>query len=185
MEDSTTAQPSLLQHAIRWGLIMAGVSIFLTVLIYIVDYSVMVQFKFLGLSLLIYFGLTIYAGIAYRSSIGGFLPYGKAFQHGFFILALSGLIGTLFGLLLYHVIDPELPQKLVDASMDNTRAMMEKFGMPEDKMDEAMEKARTDAADRFTLIGQLKGYIWIAVFSAVMALITSIFVKKNQPVEMM
>ncbi len=183
MEETTTQ--TLTEHAIRWAVIMAGISIALTIVLYIVDYTLMVQLKFLFISLLIYMGITVYAGIDYRNSIGGFMPYGKAFQHGFFILALSGLISTLFGLLLYHVIDPELPQKLIDASVDNARAMMEKFGMPEDKMDEALEKARADTADRFTLLGQLKGYIWIAVFSAVMALITSIFVKKNQPVEMM
>lgn len=185
MEDSTTEQPSLFQHTVRWGLILAGVSIFLTVLIYIVDYSIMVQLKFLGLSLLIYLGLTIYAGINYRSTLGGFISYGKAFQHGFLVLAISGLVGTIFAFILYNLIDPELPQKLVDASVENARAMMEKFGAPEDTIDPALEKARIDAADRFTIIGQVKGYLIALIFSAIMSLITSIFVKKNQPVEMM
>ncbi len=184
MEDSTTEQPSLLQHAIRWGLIMAGVSIFLTILIYIVDYTIMVQLKFLGFSLLLYIGLTIYAGINYRNTIGGFLPYGKAFQHGFLVLALSAFVGTIFTFILYDLIDSELPQKLVDASVENVRAMMEKFGAPEDTIEPALEKARVDAADRFTVLGQVKGYLFALVFCAIMSLISSIFVKKNQPVEM-
>jgi len=184
MEDSTTEQPSLFQHAIRWGLILAGVSIVLTILIYIVDYTVMVQFKFLGISLLIYLGLTIYAGINYRNAIGGFIPYGKAFQHGFIVLALSALVGTIFSFILYNLIDTELPQKLVDASVDNARAMMERFGAPEETIDPALEKARVDAADRFTAFGQVKGYLIALIFCAIMSLITSIFVKKNQPVEM-
>jgi len=185
MEDSTTEQPSLLQHAIRWGLIMAGISIALTILIYVIDYAIMVQLKFLGLSLLIYLGMTIYAGINYRTSIGGFMPYGKAFQHGFVVLALSALVGTIFSFILYNLIDTELPQKLVDASVENARAMMEKFGAPEDTIEPALEKARVDAADRFTVLGQAKGYIFALVFCAIMSLISSIFVKKNQPVEMM
>jgi hypothetical protein len=184
MEETTTEQPTIYQHALKWGLIVAGVSVFITILLYIIDYTVMIQLKFGLLSLLLYLGLTIYAGINYRNSIGGFLPYGKAFQHGFIVLAISGLVGTIFGFILYNVIDPELPQKLVDASIDNTREIMEKFGASGDQADEALEKARTEAAGRFTLVGQIKGYAWILVVSAVIALITSIFVKKNQPVEM-
>lgn len=183
MEETTNEQPSLLQHAIRWGLIMAAVSIVLTVLIYVIDYTVMVQFKFIGISLLIYLGLTIYAGINYRNSIGGFIPYGKAFQHGFLVLAISGLVGVIFAFILYNVIDTELPQKLTDAAVDNAREMMEKFGAPEDQIDPALEKARVDTADRFTAVGQIKGYGIGLIFSAIISLITSIFVKKNQPVE--
>ena len=184
MEDSTAEKPSLVQHAIRWGLIMAGVSIVMTILIYVVDYTVMVQFKFLGISLLIYLGLTIYAGINYRNAIDGFIPYGKAFQHGFLVLAISGLVGTIFAFILYNVIDQELPQKLTDAAVENAREMMEKFGAPEDSIEPALEKARVDTADRFTVMGQAKGYLFALIFSAIISLITSIFVKKNQPVEM-
>jgi hypothetical protein len=181
MEDNSTPAPTLVQHAIRWGMITAAVSIIITMSLYVIDYTLMVQLKFLFVALAIYFGITIYAGIDYRKSIGGFLSYGKAFQHGFFILALSGLIASIFNMLLYTVIDPELPQKLADAMMENQRAMMESFGAPEDAIDEAMEKAKESATDQFSVGGLAKGYIFIACFSAIMALISSIFVKKNQP----
>jgi hypothetical protein len=181
MEENSTPAPTLMQHAIRWGLITAAVSIILTMSLYVIDYTIMVQLKFLFFALAVYFGITIYAGIDYRKSIGGFLPYGKAFQHGFLILALSGLIASFFNILLYQVIDTELPQKLVDASIENTRAMMESFGAPEESMDEALEKARESTAEQFTIMGMAKGYIYIAIFSAIMALISAIFVRKNQP----
>jgi hypothetical protein len=181
MEENSTPAPTLMQHAIRWGLITAAVSITFTLLLYIIDYTLMVQLKFLFLALAIYFGIVIYAGIDYRKSIGGFISYGKAFQHGFLILALSGLIGSIFNIVMYNVIDTELPQKLVDASIENTRAMLEGFGTPEDKMDEALENAKESTANQFTIGGIAKGYIMIAVFSAIMALISSIFVRKNQP----
>jgi len=181
MEENSTPAPTLMQHAIRWGLITAAVSIIFTMLLYVIDYTLMVQMKFLFFSLAVYLGIAIYAGIDYRKSIGGFLAYGKAFQHGFLILALSGLIASIFSLLLYTVIDTELPQKLTDASLENTRAMMESFGAPEDAMDEAMEKAKESTAKQFTVSGIAMGYIYIAIFSAIMALISAIFVRKNQP----
>lgn len=184
MEEATKQGTSFKNHVIRWGLITAAASIILTMLLYAIDYTLMVQLKFLFIFLAVYLGIAIYAGIDYRNSIGGFMGYGKAWQHGFFILALSGLVATLFSLLLYNVIDPELPQNLVDASMENTREMMVNFGAPEDTIDEALEKARVDTEERFTVKGTLMGYIYIAVFSAIMALISALFVRKNKP-EMM
>jgi hypothetical protein len=184
MEDNTTPAPTLMSHALRWSLIAAGISIISTMLLYAIDYTLMIQLKILFIMLAIYLGITIYAGIDYRKSIGGFLSYGKAWQHGFLILAISGFIATLFSFLLYFVIDPDLPANLVDASMENTRAIMEGFGAPEDSIDEALEKARASTEDRFTVGGILLGYGQIAIFSAIMALISALFVRKNQP-EMM
>ena len=181
MEENSTPAPTLMQHAIRWGMITAAVSIIFTMLLYVIDYTLMVQIKFALFGLLMYMGITIYAGIDYRKSGDGFLAYGKAFQHGFIIFALSGLIVTIFNVLLYNVVDTELPQKLVDASIENTRAMMEGFGTPEDKMDEALEQAKENTAGQFTIGGQAKGYLIMLVVSAVMALITAIFVRKNKP----
>jgi hypothetical protein len=178
------AEPvALKNHVIKWGLIVGAVSITLTILLYVVDYTLMVQLKTLFVLLLIYLGITIYAGIDYRNGVGGFLPYGKAFIHGFLVLAVSALIATLFNMVLYNVIDSELPQKLTDASLENTREMMSNFGAPEDAIDQAIEDARSRTENQFTITGQLIGFASILFFSAIMALISAIFVKKNQPVE--
>jgi len=180
-----TEEPVTLQsHVIKWGLIVGAVSIVLTVLLYVVDYTLMVQLKTLAVMLLIYLGITIYAGIDYRNNIGGFLPYGKAFVHGFLVLAVSALLATIFNMVLYNVIDTELPQKLTDASLENTREMMVSFGAPEETIDQALEEARGRTESQFTITGQLIGYASILFFSALMALISAIFVKKNQPVEL-
>ena len=181
MEETTQPQ-SLLKHALRWALITGGVSMVLTMLLYSIDYTVMIQLKVLFISLAIYFSITVYAGIDYRKSIGGFLGYGKAWQHGFIVLAVSGFVATLFSLVLYNIIDPELPEKLVDASIENTRAIMEKFGTPEDAMDDALEKARENTAKQFTVSGSLLSYITIAIFSAIMALISALIVENKAEV---
>jgi hypothetical protein len=176
-------QPTLLKDALRWGLIVGAVSIVLSILLYAIDYTLMVQLKVLFISLAIYLGLTIYGGIGYRKSIGGFISFGKAFQHGFLILAISALVATLFNLVMYSAIDTELPRKLTDATVENTRAMMENFGAPEDKIDETIQKTEESTMAQFTPVGQLKGYFYILIFSAVMALISSLIVRKNRPVD--
>ncbi len=185
MEETSTSpsNSSLINHAVKWGLISAAIGIIVTLLLYVVDYTLMVQLKFALFSLVVYLGLVIYAGIEYRKSIGGYMDFGKAFLHGLIIFALSGLVSSVFQILLYNVIDPELPAKLVDASMENTRQIMEKFGTPADAMDAALEKAKADTEGRFTIGGIAKGYLFVVVVSAVLALITGAIVKKRQPVE--
>jgi len=181
MELEEEKAPTLVSHAIRWGLICGIISIVLSILMYVIDYTLMVQLKMLFISLAIYLGIVIYAGIDYRKSIGGFIPYGKAFLHGMIIFAISGLIASIFSILLNHVIDPELPQKLTDAALENQRVMMENFGAPEDAIEKGLEEARVRTENQYKISGIAMGYVFILIFSAIMALITSLVVRKNQP----
>lgn len=184
MEQTATAAPTLFKHGLKWAIITGVVSILIAIILYVIDYTLMVQLKVLLISLLIYLGLAIYAGIEYRNSVGGFLSYGKAWQHAMVIFAISSLISVLFNLLMYNVIDPELPAKLTEASMENTREMMVGFGAPEDQIDKALQDAKARTENQFTVGGMAMGYLIAVAVSAVMALISSIFVKRNEPVEM-
>lgn len=181
--EETNEQPTLMSHVIKWGLIVGGVSIAITILLYAIDYTLMVQLKVLFAMLAIYLGIVIYSGIDYRKSIGGYMKYGQAFIHGFGVLALSALVSTIFAFLLYNVIDTDLPKNLTDASIENTRAMMEGFGAPEESIDQALEQAKESSAKQFTPGGQALGYLYILIFSAIMALISALVVRKNEPVE--
>jgi hypothetical protein len=181
MEDQETKPQSLTQHALRWALITAVINIAITIVLYIIDYTVLVQLKLLIFTLAVYFGIIIYAGIDYRKNTGGFIAYGKALQHGFLILAISGLISTVFSIFFYTIIDPDLPQKLTDASIENTRAIMERFGTPEDSIDNALEGNRDKIEEGFSVSGLSLGYIRILIFSLLIALISALIVKKGEP----
>lgn len=184
MEDQQTTEagaPSLVNHALKHGMILGAISVVIVVLCYVVDFSIMVSFKFLALMLVIGLGYVIYAGINFRSEGDGFLSYGKAFQHGLMVLAISGVVGTIFGMILYHVVDPDLSNRMTDAIIRNTEEMMAGFGAPQESIDKAIEEMRTDMPNQFTIGGQaltfLKSMIWYAIIAA----ITSLFVRKNQP----
>src|SRR5690349_21677413 len=142
METSENTQPTLVNHAIKFGGILAAISIVCVLLIYAVDYTIMAGFTFILIVLVIGIGFTIYSGVNYRNSIGGFIPYSKAYLHGFMVLAISGLVSTLFNILLYKVIDPDLSANLTDAIIANTEATMAKFGAPQESIDQALEKMR-------------------------------------------
>jgi len=176
-------EPTLFQHALKWGLIVGAISIALTCVAYAVDYSMLANWKF-GIFIFVFLiGITIYAGMNYRNETGGFIAYGKAFQHAFILMAVSGLVSTAFTILLYTVIDPELPAKLTDVAIENAEAMMKNFGMPEDQLDKAMEDTRKRTENQFSISGLGMGYGIGLIIYAVLSLITSIFVRKNPPDE--
>lgn len=184
MEQAQTPQPSLYTHAAKFGGIMGGISIFLVVIFYVISMAFLATFKFLGLVLVIALGIMIYSGINYRTEAGGYISYGKAWTHGFVVLAVSGLLGLAFNLLLYHVIDPELPQKMADTIIENTEEMMRSFGAPDDTIDQTISGMRDDLPNQFSMGGLCLGYLKNLIGSAVIALITALFVRRNEPVEM-
>lgn len=165
----------------KHGVILGIISIALTLVFYVIDYALLADWKVGLISFAIFLGYGIYSGIGYRNEIGGFMPFGKAFQHGFLVFAISALISTVFNILLYTVIDPELPGKITEVAVQNAEAMMEGFGLSGDALDEAMEKTRKDTADRYTLGGLALGYVWALIGCAVFALITGAIVKKKEP----
>ena len=181
MEENTAPAPSLVNHAAKWGGILAIATILVVLLIYAVDYTMMAGFTFLLIILAVGIGFVIYAGINYRNSIGGYIPFGKAFLHGLLVFAVAGLISTGFNFIMYFVIDPDLPQNLGDAIILKTEENMANFGAPQEAIDETIAKMREDMPKSFTAFGLIKNYFTALIMYAVLSLITGVIVKKNQP----
>jgi hypothetical protein len=177
----TGQQQDLVKHALRFGAIMGGVSVVLTLLLYAVDYTLLADWKAGLLFIALFIGLVIYGGINYRNQTGGYITYGKAFLHGYITMLTGAVISTIFSILLYTVIDPALPQNLADAAIEKTEEMMRSFGAPEDAIDQQMEQLRVDMPKRFSAVGLLTQLGWGLIIYAVISAITSLFVKKNEP----
>jgi uncharacterized membrane protein len=170
------------QHSIKWGVILGLVSIIITLIIYLIDITMMVDSYMPFVLLIIFLGITIYAGRDYRSKIGGYMSFKEAFLNAFVILAVGIFIGTVFDYVLYNFIDPEIIPILVEVQMENTMKVMEAVGGGSntemmDGMAEGVEKG-------FSLQGQALGYIWKLVLCAIGALIVGgINKKKNKEEE--
>lgn len=175
---------SLYANAIKHGLIVGAIVILLTVVAYSTSLSFMGSFKFFGCIFLLYIGYVIYAGISYRNSIGRYISYGKAFIHGFIVLAIAGVVNFIFGIVLYDLIDPELSTNLAEAIILNTEDTMRNFGAPEDQIDKTIAQMRTDLPEGFTMAGRLKNFFIGLIYDVVIVAITSLIVKKSEPLEM-
>ncbi|MEC7878184.1 MAG: DUF4199 domain-containing protein [Bacteroidota bacterium] len=167
---------------LKGGLILAGVSILLTMLTYVIDVSLMVEWWFGIVSILISMGLLIYLGINYRNDIGGILSYGDAFKFSFLVFFVSYVVGIIFQIALYTVIDPELPEIMKQLTVEKTVEMMEGFGLSDEALDAAIIGVEDGIDEATTPMGMIKsaplGIFFLLFFSA----ISAIFIKRNPPV---
>jgi hypothetical protein len=178
MEQNTV--PSTFQASLKAGLIMGLISIVIIFLIYFIDSSLLASGGFALISMVVFLGLTIIFGRQYRKDLGGFLSFGLAFNFCFQSLVFSGLLTLIGQILLYHVIDPSLPQVLTDLTFENSLKMLELVGQDPDSLPvESIDQIREQSESNFTLAGQIKNFGFALVGSAIIALILAAILKKR------
>lgn len=172
----------MIKSALKSGLIVGLIAVIVAVLVYLMDVTIFVSWWY-GLLLvpLITTGVTVYFGIAYRNDEeGGYLKFGSAYGFSYVSLMISSVIGILFGILLFTVIEPGLSEILVEKSLENTEAIMQRFGAPQDAIDEALEDQEESLPKQFTAVGQLKGIIAPIIINAIFALFAGLIIKKKE-----
>lgn len=180
MEQSVD-RSGLLNQVVKFGVIISLVNIIITLLIYVVDVSLMAKWWFGIIILIVNIILILYAGFDWRKQNGGYLLFKDAFIFILLVLLLSGIISLLFNILLYTVIDPDLSQTITEASIEETTAMMERFGVPDDQIDETIESVREGVSDQFSISGLLRTFLYSLIFYVIGALIIGAIVKKSRP----
>jgi hypothetical protein len=174
------AIPSTLQASVRAGLVMGLISVVMIYFIYFIDSSLLASGGFGLISMAIFFGLAIYFGIQHRKDLGGFMPYGKAFNFSLQTLIISGAVTLIGQILLFHLIDTSLPQVLAEITFENSLKMMEMIGQNPDSLPvEVIDNLREQAEGTFTLFGQLKNFGIALIGSAIIALILAAILKKR------
>ncbi len=170
-------QQSAVQAAVRPGLIMGLISLALTYLIYFVDSAILVNGWFGLAFLVIFFALLIVFGNQYRSEIGGFMDFGTGFKFSFVAILISGVLSMLGQILLYQVVDPDLPEVLAKISLENQVQTMESFGAS--VTPEMMTELEKSVSGQFTLTGQLTAFGFALIFYAIISLIVAAIIKKK------
>lgn len=176
-------QNSLFNHSLKFGFIIGIINIIIGVLAYMVGESLMVKWWFGLLVLVINIGLLVYSGNQYRASLGGFMNFKTAFSVTFVTFVIAGILGTIFNILLYQVIDPELPARLTKAAVEQAEQMMTNMGASADRVDEQLTTVEDRMAGQFSLTGQLKGFgIGIIIYAVISAILGAIL-KKSEKLE--
>ena len=110
--------------------------------------------------------------------VQGKATFGEAWSVSMVASGVAALVGMLLSMVLFFVIDPALPQLLVELSMDQSREMMESFGMSGAMVEVQMDEARTQVEAAFTPGGMAKNTVWALAFWAVLSLIVAAIMKR-------
>lgn len=167
--------------ALKYGLILGGISVAFQLLLYIfsVNYFNPVTgiLTFL-INAAIIVTILIIGGKAYRDKVvGGYINYGEAFLHAILIGAVFGLISGIYSYMFNDLIDPDYMLEL----SENFMRKMEEKNLSQDQLDkiyENFEKQLNQPVWKRILTGFLGSFI----FTVIIGLITSIFIKKRKPV---
>tara|TARA_R110000850_G_scaffold146781_1_gene268895 strand:+ start:1321 stop:1875 length:555 start_codon:yes stop_codon:yes gene_type:complete len=165
--------------ASRFGLIIASVGIFYTLMAYLIDLKLMVN-TMAGIGLwVVNMILLIVAVSQVKKAFGGYLSFKEAFSTFILTYSITALVSAVFGILLFSVIDPEAAERVQVLIIETTVQLMERFGAPESSITEQVEKL--EATNQFSVVNQVKGFFSGIVLYAVIGLIVAAIMKRNKP----
>ncbi len=169
---------------IKNGLIYGVVNIIYMMVTYIMGIETMISFWNIGFSLVFSLAIMIFMGTQVRKARGGYMTLSEGFKSLMVIYALGTFLYLLFNHLLGTVIDPELPGKLAEATIEKTMSMMESFDVPEEVLEETyneMDTVREDIHDNYTIGGFIQTYVTMVAMGTIGALIGAAITKKENP----
>lgn len=177
-------QPSLWELALKGGLITGAVLFLLTLIFqYIMGmYGNVFFMMFMGVLAIIIGIILTHRG--FKREGNGYMSYGQGLALAVISMAVAGFLAGLLSFLYMQFIDPEIPVKMADASIDTAYAMAERMGGEIDDATEAkLEEARTEAIAKgvsfsSTVLGTALIYLCFGLF---WGLIISAFTKNNNP----
>ncbi len=181
MEENEEQEVSVFKGAVKPGLIVGALGIILTLLAYVVKPTLLGSGMFGFAVMIIILVVMVVLGISYRKSGTGYMTFGQAFLFSFITFLISGILGIIFNILLYSVIDPDLSAVVIEATIENTRDTMESFGAPEGAIEDQLDQMAEDLPDNYTTAGQLKGFGILVLIYAFVSLITGLIIKKKEP----
>ncbi len=169
---------ALIKSALKYGLLIGLVQIVLALLMYLMGVEFMSKLWVGILAFVLAIVLVIIAGKKIRSENGGFISFGNLFVLILIVFVTSMFAGTVFNMLLYNVIDPNLAANMQEVIIENTTSMMEKFGTPDEAIDKAIEDMG-DLTEQFSIKGQFVSFLWSILLGAFISAILSAILKKN------
>ena len=129
----------------------------------------------------LFLALNFFFAFQLRAAAGGFMVFKQAFVSIFVMLAISGVVALLFRVVLYNVIDTSIPEQMREISIEQVEAVFETMGLTDQEaIDKALEEI--DKQDFSLGIANFTKELLINLgMAAFFALIISLFVKKNPP----
>ncbi|MFC2101442.1 DUF4199 domain-containing protein [Bacteroidota bacterium] len=166
-------QKSVTMNGLTWGIVAGVLMIVYSLILYLLDQSLNANISWIGFLFLI--GAMIWGTLEYRKTLpGGFMTYGKAFSASFMIVLFAAILIGIFTYLLYTVIAPDLLVQVTE--LGRQRAIETNPEMTDEQIEQAMQMT---SFFRGPVVMAVSGFIVQLIIGAIISLITSIFLKKE------
>ena len=173
MENSTK------KIGINYGVIIGVILILMYVLAYAFNLSLFTKWWFGIITLLIMLVVSIMAVSKAKKNCAGIFSFKSAFTAYFLAVFIGTLLATIFSILLFSIIDTEAAETLNEMTVEASREMMEGLGAPEAEVDKAI--ATMGEEDQFSIVNQLKKFIYGLGFYLVIGLIIALIFRQKDP----
>ncbi len=168
-ENATTAKPTVLSTGLKYGLIMAVVSIAFS-MIRIALGSNPFQSDWKGwIGAVISIALVVLAHKSFKDGGDGFMSFGQGFGIGFVSILISLLVGGIFSYVYTHFVDTGILEEVWQKTADD----MEAKGQSQETIDTALTWTKK--------LFWVFYFVFGGFFSVIIALIVSIFTQKKNP----
>ncbi|MDB5119675.1 MAG: hypothetical protein JWN56_893 [Sphingobacteriales bacterium] len=170
--------------ALKNGLIWAAINIAIFLVIYYVKADLMGSFAFSGIQMLVGIGLAVYFCIDMRKQIGGYWSFKEALSSIFLMFFVQALVVYFFTIIFGKFIEPDYVAKMKEITQNTATAMLEKVGMDQEKIDQAISDMDKKSEAQFNpgFVDILKSIAFIAFSYFIGALIFAAIFKRDHPV---
>jgi len=165
------------KNGLTFGVLSGIVSALITSTIYAIDLNLFVSWWIGVVSMVIYLIISVALLTKTKKEMNGIFVFKDAFTTYFISAVVGTVIGTLFNILLFNVIDPSLQDTLKEITIKNAVAMMQKFNSPAAAINEMIAKMQEN--NPYSVVELLKGSVFSIVFSSIIGLIMAAFFKSK------
>ena len=162
----------------NFGLFYGIFLIFLTLYAYAIDINFFVSYWFLFFVIISFFVNAFWVMGSLKKAQAGLMSFKEGFTVFFISNALALLLSTLFTLLLFTIIDPELQDTVKELTIIKTTETMEYFNQPKNKIDIKIEEIGNQ--DNFSIVSQIKGYFSTLAICSIAGLLIALILKKKE-----
>lgn len=167
------------KNGVNYGIIIGVISIVVSTIMYVIDLSLFSKWWIGIIMFLVSLVIGIMAIAKAKSSLGGYISFKEAFTTFFIAMALGAAMSTIFMFILFNLIDPGAKEVIMEDVKEMTVNMMQGMGARTEDIRNQVEQLEN--TDNFSLVSQLKSYVWGLLIYIIIGLIVAAVMKKNKP----
>jgi Protein of unknown function (DUF4199) len=174
---------NFINSGLIYGSLLGFLSIIITYASWVMGIETFTSVSFIAKFVPYMIIILIIGGLYLRKQNDGLLPFKDAIKFTFLSYVIAAVIGALSTYVLFNFIDKDLTEKVFQAALEKTKTMLEKFGAPQEKIDEAIQKAQKDKQDT----SGMKVFVGLGVeiiWSFVLSMLISIIIRKEVKTEL-